>query len=189
MKKFLIGSIAAMLVISGLVLTSCKNESQKKGLAKVDSLLLQVDTAALKLSQVNVDTLKHKFKLFKQYNGLLTENFAEVKTEENFQRICLYRYVKKTFDLMISEYPDFLKNIDTARMQLNNLKEDIGNDLLTEKEIQSYCELERLNVKDLRDKITFRVDNAIKEEANFDTIHPMIVKWVDEALAKKGKKK
>jgi outer membrane murein-binding lipoprotein Lpp len=180
---------AAAVFSAMLFLASCVNETQKMGLAKVDSLMLQVDSAEAKLAMVNVDTLKFKYDQYKKFNGLLIENFEAIKTEENFQRICLYRYVKKTFELMIKEYPDFEKNIDTAKVQLKNLREDISSDLLTEQEMRSYCELERINVRDLKEKITFRVDNAIKEEANFDTIHPMIVRYVNEALAKKEKRK
>ncbi len=179
MKKFSLIAVFQFVLIA-LSLLSCTSEQVKNDLARVDSIATVVDQAEVKLQSIHMDSLRMRFGLYKEYAGEIETHFEELKTEESFPYFCSYRNCKKSFDLMISGYPDFREDIDSARIQLENLKHDIRKEMLEQEEVNQFILLEAQNARLLLEKITFRVDNAMKEEVNFDTVHPRIVKFVED---------
>jgi hypothetical protein len=176
--KSIIPAFVALVVAMSIL--SCKSEQVKRDLARVDSIATVIDQAEEKLQSVHMDSLRMRFGLYKEYAGEIETHFEELKTEESFPYFCSYRNCKKSFDLMISGYPDFREDIDSARIQLENLKHDIRKEMLEPDEINQFILLETQNARLLLEKISFRVDNAVKEEINFDTVHPRIVKFVED---------
>jgi hypothetical protein len=167
-----------------IALAACTSPKIKKDLARVDSISVYIDSAEKVLNTVNIDSIRYKFKVYKEYAEKITTYYDNVKTDESWPYICLYRNCKKSFEFMVNGYPNYIAEIDSSRQQLESLRHDIRNELLEQEAINQYCMLEMQNAKTLIGEITFRVGNAINEEANFDTVHPKIVKFIHRAELK-----
>lgn len=154
---------------------SCINKENIHRLTVVDSIINTVNEAEKKLGEVNYDSIQKKYNLFKEYSELISNNYDLIKNETNWPYMCSYRNVKKPFRDFLADYSFNNTIIDSSKIRLENLKHDIRRNLLTDKEYSDYIVVEKQNAANLIKKVIFRVDNAKKEELNFDTVHPVIV--------------
>jgi hypothetical protein len=185
MKKniiFILPVIIAVLLISG-----CMSKEKRENIARIDSMIVTVDKVKAKLNEVSYDSIKKKFELYKEYTKRLSPNYDDLKSEKTWPYLCAYQECRKSFKEFVNSYPLLVAEIDSTSTQLNNLKHDMKNDLIDQRQFQQFCLLEKQNTTVLMTKISFRVDNAKKEEENFDTVHPVIVKFVSEIENKKDK--
>jgi hypothetical protein len=185
MKKnsiYILPVIIAVLLISG-----CMSKEKQENITRIDSMIVTVEKAKAKLNEVNYDSIKKKFGLYKEYTERLSPNYDEFKSEKTWPYLCSYHECRKSFKEFVNSYPLLVAEIDSTSTQLNNLKHDMKNDLIDHDQFQQFCLLEKQNTNVLLTKIAFRVDNAKKEEKNFDTVHPVIVKFVSEIENRKVK--
>lgn len=174
-----------VLILFASFLLSCGNAAEKKNLERCDQIAAKLDSAGKKLGQANEDTLKKKFMQFKEASGKLEKDFYAIKTDENFSEICMYRDCKKPLKNLTSNYLLFKKEIDTSAAQVQRLRHDIKEDLLTRDEITQYLTLEEENAKTVLKKISKSVDDALQYEKRFDSLHPRILKYIEKAKPKK----
>ena len=111
----------------------------------------------------------------------MTENYEAIKSDESFPYICAYRNCKKSFSEFVGNYPIFRRELDSTKIQLENLRHDVQEEMIEEEVANGFIYQEKRNLLTLYQKIMQRVDNAVKEEANFDTVHPRIVGFLNDA--------
>jgi hypothetical protein len=169
--------------------SSCVNDTEIKQLNKVDSLSQIMLKAEKKLREVNKDSVSKKFELYNEYSGKIKEDLYEFKNKENWPYICAYSNVRKPFRNMVNNYKDFQTGLDSSKVHLDNLKHDIRKGLLSNDEFDRYYKMEKIKALALLDIITQRVESAKKEEANFDTVHPRIVRFISDFQNMKKKTK
>lgn len=185
MKNTLRISTLCLILASGIMLVSCGNKIDQETLNRVEKISASLDSAANKLLEVNDDTLKEKFTLFKATSEKLEKDFYAIKTDENFADICQYRECKKPLRNMVSNYKLFQKEADTSAAQLERLRHDIKKGLLTKEETGQFIALEEQNAKVLLKRITKSVDDAVQYEKCFDTLQPRILEYIKKATPKK----
>jgi hypothetical protein len=166
---------------------SCVNDTKIRELKQVDSISRIIKKAENKLHEVNRDSIGKKYQLYLAYSSMINEDFYKLKNEKSWPYICAYAKVKKPFRNMYNNYNDFQLNIDSAKVHLEYLKHDIRHELIDEAKFGLHYKAEMKEAVKMLDAITFRVDCAKRELANFDTVHPKIVSIVDAYKKKKIK--
>jgi hypothetical protein len=179
MKRILI--LLLFSLGSGLLLNSCVNKAKMQQLRQIDSVMVIVRDAEKKIMEVNYDSIHEKYKLYTTFAPKVSENYYELKNDESWPYLCAYRNVRKPLKEMDGNYKDLKLNIDSAKVHLDNLKYDASNGVISAEDFNRYFLNEMLSAKKLFDRIGLMVDNAKKEEANFDTIHPWLVRFINEA--------
>jgi hypothetical protein len=159
-------------------ISGCGSKVDQKYLDRLTNIRLDIDTAAAQLTKVNYDSIHKKFQLFSQTSERISKNFYELKTDESFPILALYRECKKPLREVASKYPIFQRDVDTSRVQVDRLQHDMEASLLKETEIEQYLLIEEQNAALVKKKIVGSIANALKYEQRFDTIHPKVIKFL-----------
>jgi hypothetical protein len=183
MRKIVIVFIQILFFV--LFFCSCQNDKTISRLSTVDSITQIVTNAEIKLNEVNFDSTYKKYKLYQEYSEKIPAEFYKDKNSINWKYICAYRNVRKPLKNMVQSYTVFRREIDSIKMNLNNLKHDIRKGLMNDAETEKYIDDEMDASITLLTRITSRIESAKKEECSFDTVHPYIV----HMIGKSGKKK
>lgn len=185
MKNISITLITGIITAVSLM-TACTSPEVQKDVARVDSIAVMIDSAESTLQSIDIDGLAALYDTYKDHAKVIEGNFYELKTEESWPYICAYRNCKKSFQMMLETYPDFIAEIDSSRSQLELLQHDIKKKLITREETNQYILLEAENARSLNERISFRVNNALRQQLNFDTVHPRIKEFITEMQNKKA---
>ena len=87
---------------------------------------------------------------------------------------------------MAIKYAGFNAKIDSSVKQLENLKHDVKAKVLSDKEFETFYMNERESVDAVYESISECIESVNMEMKNFDTVHPYLVKLLNNH--KSGKK-
>jgi len=173
-----------------LALSSCHNAEKKQQIAKIDSLITIIDSTESNLEKMNIDTVRKKYSAFRETNQRVIAHYQEYRNEENWKYMCAFQEVRKAFKVMVNKHKSYEQELKISREQLENLKHDVDESLLEEKEFKDYFAMESKSVHDLTFQINRQVNQVLQQYANFDSVHPYLLKLLetypkDEAPAEK----
>ncbi len=174
--------IVLSLIITGLLLTgitACGPKVDQKVRDRISNIRLNIDSAANKITTVNYDSIHKKFQLFKQTSERIDKNYDAIKSEKSFPVLALYKDCKKPLREVATSYKLYQKDLDSSRIQVDRLEHDIENDLLKPTEIEQFLLVEEQNALFLKGRIFKGIDNAIRYEKRFDTVHPQVLKFFE----------
>jgi hypothetical protein len=180
MKKQLL-----LILVIALGLFACKNSNQKE-IGEVDSLisiveetekaLLSVDTsrayAAKRLVDQDMNLIKsigdtlnreQAFRMDDYYSGLIKSIGDTLNREQAFRMDDYYSGKKKIFRFS-SNYMNYVNQLNLAKKQLLNLKQDLTNGLVSENDYKHHYSVEQAAVMELNSSINKSVggiDEAI----------------------------
>jgi len=177
-----------LAIVSIVAFSSCNNAVKKKQLAKIDSLITIIDTTGNKLNTINKDTVTKKYETYKQTNKKVAEHYQKYRNEENWNYLCNYQNVRKPFKTMVLNYNSFNADLKSAREQLENLKHDVQEGLISKEEFDNYFILEAKNTNEISFKINKQVESVLNQYKNFDTIQPYMLKLIDSYAENKKNK-
>lgn len=180
-----------LAAVTIMFFAACHNKETRIYMSRIDSITAALSEAEMKLAEVNHDSISAKYALYQEYAKKINNDYfkKDVQSPE-WKYMTLYHYVRKPFRNIASNHADYLRQITQNREQLDNLKHDIRNNALAPEEIETYIREEKRSAAVFVDKIIRQVDAALKEEINFDTVHPQILKMLAEMenIRIKGKK-
>lgn len=165
-------------LLSGFLFFSCKNHN-KEQISRIDSLYQVADQLQQKLSEINVDTLKNRYIIYKNLNKYIGENITELKNDSSWYYICEFQKTNKPFMRMPYKYGHYMAEIDSSKKQLDNLKHDLMKDLITDEEFKKFYNIEVLSLNAVYNKVNSHVDIVAGQLKNYDTIYPYICKMID----------
>jgi hypothetical protein len=116
----------------------------------------------------------------------VSKHFNEVKNDESWKYICAYQEVRKPFKTMSFEYDSYQADIDSAIKQLNDLKHDVKEKLISDEEFALYYKNECNSANTVCFKISKSIASVNRQMKNFDTVHPYLIKLINDH--KSGKK-
>lgn len=180
-------SIFYLALISIVAFSSCNSAVKKKQIAKIDSLITIIDTTGSKLKTINKDTVTKKFEAYKKTNEKVAEHYQKYRNEENWSYLCNYQNVRKPFKTMVLNYNSFNAELKSAREQLENLKHDVQEGLISKEEFNNFIILEAKNTHEISFKINKQVESVLGQYKNFDTIQPYLLKLIDSYTENKNK--
>jgi len=177
-----------LALISLVTFSSCNTAVKKKQLAKIDSLISIIDTTGSHLNAINKDTVAKKYEAYNETNKKVAEHYQKYRNEENWNYVCNYQNVRKPFKTMVINYGSFNSELKSAREQLENLKHDVQEGLISKEEFDNFFILEAKNTNEISFKINKQVESVLNQYKNFDTIQPYILKLIDSYAENKKNK-
>jgi hypothetical protein len=176
----------ALVLFISLFFIACSNKKVEQQLVKIDSLAKVMDSVDVRLKQVNRDTIVNRYHAYQSTLDTLSKHFKEVRTDESWKYLCAFQEVRKPFKTMSLNYNMFRAEIDSSIKQLTNLRHDVKEKLITDKEFETFFITERNSVNAVYFKVSKNVDQVIQQMKNYDTVHPYLVKLISDH--KSGKK-
>ena len=176
-------------IITIFVFSSCSNAVKEKQLAKIDSLMAIIDTASCNLNKINIDTVSKRYETYKATNKRVAEHYQKYRNEENWKYLCAYNNVRKPFKTMFLQYGTYKTELISSKKQLEDLKHDVANKLISEEEFHSFFIIESKSANDLSFKINMQVEMVLSQYKNFDTVHPYLIKLIDSYTENQNSKK
>ena len=146
MKRYLI-----LLIITSLSFNACKNAFEKEA-GQIDSLMAIVkDTENALLS---VDTSR-VFSTTRQMQKDIADinSVADTLDKETAFKLADYYSSKKQLYQLTSNYATYNTKINLAKKQLNDLKQDLNNGLITKEKFSDYYRTEQMAVVELNNEI------------------------------------
>lgn len=143
-----------------LAFTACKNAMEKE-IGEVDALISMVDE--IEKSVLSIDTTR-AFAAKKQVSMDLAmiESLDDTLDKETAFRLDDYYSGKKKLFRFSSNYKSFITQIGFAKVQLNNLKQDIDNGIVDKEKFKDYYASEQASVMELSSTVNKSV-NGIEE--------------------------
>ncbi len=175
----------SIILVCSMLLFSCSNEKRAKQISKIDSLYKVLDTVDIKLKQINIDSVKNRYRLYKVTNDTVSKHFPEVRTDESWKYICAFQNVRKPFKNMSLSYDFFRAELQLSKKQLEDLKHDVEKKLLKGKDFDKFFTDEYRSVNDLQAKIMNNVNQVNAQMKNFDTVQPYLMNLIREHKSKK----
>jgi hypothetical protein len=176
----------APILLLLLFFISCSNKKVEMQILKIDSLARVIDSVDQKLKQINRDTIVNRYHAYQITIDTVSKHFKEVRNDVSWKYICAFQEVRKPFKTMAFNYELFRAEIDSSIKQLNNLKHDVKEKLLSDKEFETFFQNERNSVNAVYFKVSKNVESVTRQMKNFDTVHPYLVKLISDH--KSGKK-
>jgi hypothetical protein len=183
MKKILQYSSIVFLL---LFLFSCSGKKIEKQIVKIDSLEKILGSVKQELKEINKDTIENRYHTFKRTNDTIVKHMKELRNDESWKYICAYQTVNEPFESMAQNYYQYMSRVDSSLKQLGDLKHDVKAKLLSDKEFESFFKNESRSVNSLFEKVHEEIEVAEGQMKNYDTVHPYLIKLINEK--KPGKK-
>lgn len=174
-----------MVLLLFWFVTSCSNKKIDKRVSQIDSLSRIIDSVDQKLILINKDTIVRRYHEYKTTIDSVAQHIKELRNEESWKYICAYQEVRKPFKTMALNYLLYRAEIDSTAKQLLDLKHDIKHKLITEQEYDVYYQNECNSVNAVFNKVSNTIDNVNLQMKNFDTVHPYLIKLLNNRCTDK----
>lgn len=177
MRKFTLVLVGMIIVFS-----SCKNEMSKE-IGEVDGLITMVNE--IEKTVLSVDTAK-AFQTKRQISKdlELIENIGDTLDKEDAFILDDYYSGKKRLYRFHENYEDFINQIDYAKNQLKNLKQDLNNGKVTKEKYKEYYMLEHGSILELNSKVNKSVGGIEEAMQKMELKRPEILELFEELKQK-----
>jgi len=173
MKRYIL-----FILITGLVLNACNNPYEKE-LQEVNSLIALVDETEKSLLSIDTSSV---FAAKAQMEKDLSEFNMLVDTmnkEEAFKVGDIFGNKKKLYRLT-ENYPNFVRQIEFTKTQLENLKQDLENGLIKKEEFSGYYEIEQSALMNLNHEIDKSINGIETAIGKFEIDRPDLLKMIEQ---------
>lgn len=177
MKRNVIGLIFIVMIFLG-----CKTAHQRESIMRIDNLLEKIDLLDEVLSSQEVETYRLLYDTIKLYNAFFLNIPEDVILDESSLEI-VYQYgtVEKTFKKLHSHHLSvYAQELSLSKHQLNNLREDISNGILTEDETDKYLAVEDSILKETEFKINSKMEYARSNYSKYQKYQPKVLTLIDD---------
>ena len=177
-----------IVAITLIAFSGCKNKDQKKNIAKIDSILSKIDSVYIIFDRLQFERLKVSFEAYSANADYLKGNIDEIKTDDNWSLLCAYTDMRKPIKSGFQNYYVIKKEIDTCEKQLLNLKSDVSNGIIGDKDFETYFATEGQFAKNAINKVVSKLMFSEKYLVKFDSLNPLITKLIEDNKNKPLKK-
>ena len=135
MKK-ITGYILLLMTVGYLV--SCTSKADQAKIQSIDTLLTTLNEAEEMLLSVDANLVNQKLEEINSDADFLNTHLKDTIDKATAIEISEYLRYKKSLQFYKENYPEFVEAINTSKKQLNNLKADVENGLLTDEQFNTY---------------------------------------------------
>lgn len=180
MTKRFINYLIIFLVASCLLYTSCTSGKYAKQITKIDSLLIVLDSSFSKLNLLDTSVVESYYKVYVNNIKQIKNSFEKKDNEEVWSVITRYGLLRKPLRDFKKHYTKYSKEISFTQEQLNNLKADIKNDVLSEDKISQYINDESEFVNYINFSVTGLIENTQKYFYQYLELNPKVEMFLSE---------
>ena len=159
--------LLALLIIS---ITSCQTKTNKLQVSRVDSISYRMEETAkvyFEIDTVKIDSF-YSIVLFN------LNKLSEIENQENQELLMDYGTLKKGFKEFIKRKPYTLEELEFCRKQINDLREDAENGLLSDEDFELYLKHEANASQSLRVQMSYYQARIASQVKKFEQLNPQI---------------
>jgi len=166
--------IAPMCIRISLFLFSCKPDLPEAKVNAVDSLVSRIDSIHNQIADYDSSAIAETATQFYTNYNYITSEMKDTIERETAIKLSRYFSLKKAFNFFNQNYSESKEQVLEEKKQLNDLKQDIENGLVEEKQLDNYLELEKDNLYLIEGRAT-TLNNAVHSiNTMFTEMHPMV---------------
>ena len=186
-------NISLVVVMMGtLVFFGNCSGGHKKKIAKIDSLIVEVEKSAELLKAINYDTISHLNSVFKATNSDIARVTVIRPTPDEMVVFEMFGQCKKPFRKYLESKANSEQELDYTKKQLESLKESISSNQIPKDSIDSYLMIEEASALDITIEVNKMVEKLNAHRVKFDTLLPkvrLIVAGLDNQIQSNPKLK
>src|SRR5690606_13964005 len=129
------------------VFYSCKNTSYREEISKIDSMLMQLDSARIILNNIYGERMTEITSAVDEDINFFHEHFEEsANTLDTESRVVInnYRRISKSGSKIAPHLPNIQNDLDLSEKQLKDLRHDVEKNVLTEGQVKKHVREELL---------------------------------------------
>lgn len=166
-----------MTMVVALSILSCGNPN-KKEIADVEALYTVIDnTEKLLLAVDTAAVFSAKRQMDKDITAL-NEYVDTLNKEEAFRLDDIFG-AKKRLNSLTKNYSRFINQIKFSKNQLNNLKQDLQNDLMTKEAFKNHYAMEEDQLMMLDKQINKAIDNIDVAIEKLNSDRPELLEMIE----------
>lgn len=151
-------------------LVSCQTKTNNLQVSRVDSISFRMEETAKVYYEI--DTLK-----IDSFYTIVLFNFnrlGKMKIQESNELLLNYGTLKKGFKEFIKRRPYTLEELEFCRKQINDLREDAENGLLTDEDFELFLKHEANASQSLRVQMSYYQARIAAQVKKFEQLNPRI---------------
>jgi hypothetical protein len=176
MRRILTVAFAA----TTMLLTSCSNPEIEEMVAIIDSSYSAVQKSEAELMSIDTAVIGKMVRYNTTALSAIQNNFKDTATKEQSIFISDINAVRRSFSKLNVRRESLIKDMIYAKSQLNDIKKDVKNGLMTPQDFDDHFPIEQQAVELF---ITTVQGSIIWNESNtkrFETMKPQIEKFLEE---------
>ena len=179
MTKIRLKLILPLLIIFGFL--SCQTNTNKERISKVDSVFHRMELVADVFLEIDTS------KITNDYHTILRniDKVNSLGTSNNQELLIQYGTLKKSFKEFVKKSPNTFKELEECRTQLNNLKQDIENNKITDNEFELYLKQEADASQNIRVQMSYYHERINSQIVLFEKLNPEIEILIDSLSKQK----
>jgi len=147
-----------IIALALLMLVSCTDKKTEQRVQKIDSLLEIIDSLNTNLVKINIDSINQIYSNTSDIIDVYKKAGYKFRQKRLIQNMEYASSINKSCRKFIGKYSSFQKELSYSKHQLQTLKHDVDNQLLTDSLYDNYYSVEK-NILEKLDK-----DFMISEE-------------------------
>ena len=175
-----------IIFVIGLGLNACQNANEKQ-IGEIEGLISIIDDTQKTLLSVDTSQvfsakrqMENDLKDFNSTRDTLTK--AEAFVMDN------YYSSKKRIYRLTSNYAKYMQQINFSRKQLEDLKQDLENGLISKKNFSKYYTTEQMAVMDVNSQITEAISGLDVALGKLILDRPDVLKIIEQKKLKADRK-
>ncbi len=173
MKKYIL-----LIFVIGLGFNACNNPYEKE-IGEVEGLLVIVNDTEKSLLSVDTSRVFAAKRQMEKDLAEFNRTSDTLNRKEAFKVADIFGNKKKLYRLT-SNYHDFMNQIKFSKNQLNNLKRDLKNGLITKEEFKNHQIMEQTAVMKLSTEINKAVDGLELALQKLELDRPELLKILEQ---------
>jgi len=176
MMKKIPGYLLMILMVGYLF--SCTSKADQAKIQSIDTLMLTLNDAEEMLLSVDANLVDEKLNELKEKEDFLKKNLRDSLDKPTALEIGEYFTYGKALRFYKENYSEFMEAINTSRKQLNDLKADVENGLLTDEKFNEYYNNEMRIALEITQNVERAVNGVNVVLPKIDEKQPVIEKII-----------
>jgi hypothetical protein len=153
-----------------IILTSCSRNYHTDELQKIDSLKMVLDETELIFKEINIDSLRQLYIVFKKNTDQIKKSYSK-EDDEGWNIICRYSDLKNPLRNSVEYYDNIQTELVYSHHQLDSLKYDLQNNTITSEIAKKYLNDEEKAVAALQKIISGNLATSKIIIEDFDSLN------------------
>lgn len=162
-------------ILSLPFLLACKNNYKTSKFNSIDSLKNVLTSINNKLAEIDSQKIYRMYNEYQKNTGQIKIYFNDKKGNGVWECITQYDVINDPLSQFIDNRGNYLNQIQNSKKQLENLKNDVANNAISEKQFNVYFKQESENTKKLDVNVGIAMDQTKNIMGLFDTLNPKIL--------------
>ncbi len=174
-----------LVALTTVATTACNPATKyKTEITEIDSCLTVVDSLQTMYDEIPFDSLDLMYSHVVNNEDVVRELYmVDTVNQDVARKLNDAKSVRKAFKAVSVEQSEFKTELQTSKMQLETLKKDIKEGVLTEEQIKQYLGQEKKALSSLELSLRGFYELQNREKSRYYKVVPAVDEFVDQLIA------